>query len=385
MKEIKDILSAYDQAAARNIRCVLATVVHVEGSSYRGAGARMLVDEFGQMTGAISGGCLEGDALQKALHALAQNKNKLITYDTGDEADAVVGAQLGCEGVIQVLFEFIDPANPVPIDLLRKAITGRQNQVVVTLFDLDNPTGPQPGTVARWANEQMQAQLPVEVLKTELVRAIQQVNESGQSLFRRYELQDGSLCAFLELFEPSRHLVIVGAGNDARVMAQLAEPLGWELTVVDGRPSHANSTRFVSSCQVLVSKPEAVLENLHIDHQTAFVLITHNYQYDMAVLQQLLLHTDVPYIGLLGPKKKFLRMQKDLEETGVHVSESNWKRIYAPVGLEIGGETPAEIALSILAEIQAAFAKKPGGFLREKEGAIHSKKNKQFETIRIHA
>lgn len=120
MRELDTIILRYLELKSQHIRCVLATVVHVDGSSYRRPGARMLVDEYGNITGAISGGCLEGDALRKALFALDKQENKLVTYDTSDEDDAIIGAQLGCNGIIQVLFEPIDytDANN-PCELLR--------------------------------------------------------------------------------------------------------------------------------------------------------------------------------------------------------------------------------------------------------------------------
>ncbi len=116
MKEIHDILRAYQEATAAGIRTALATVVEVEGSSYRRPGARMLVTETGNLTGAISGGCLEGDALRKALLALQQNRNKLVTYNSMDEEDHQFGIQLGCNGIVHILFEPIHPglpANPI--------------------------------------------------------------------------------------------------------------------------------------------------------------------------------------------------------------------------------------------------------------------------------
>ena len=121
MRELDVIISKYEFLREKSVECVLATVVHVQGSSYRKAGARMLVDEYGNITGAISGGCLEGDALRKALHALHRQINKLVTYDTNDEDDAIIGAQLGCNGVIQVLFEPIDYLDDLnPCELLKK-------------------------------------------------------------------------------------------------------------------------------------------------------------------------------------------------------------------------------------------------------------------------
>src|SRR5680860_48235 len=146
MRELDAIISKYELLKEQDLQCVLATVVHVEGSSYRRAGARMLIDEFGNITGAISGGCLEGDALRKALHALHQQKNKLVTYDTSDEDDAVIGAQLGCNGIIQVLFEPLDYRdNRNPCELLKTLVFQNKPLAIVVQFDL-NKQKDQPGT-----------------------------------------------------------------------------------------------------------------------------------------------------------------------------------------------------------------------------------------------
>jgi xanthine dehydrogenase accessory factor len=135
MKELREIINAYDAAVHAGKKAALAAVVHLDGSSYRRPGARMLVSDEGELTGAISGGCLEGDALRKALLVLSQQQSKLVTYDTSDEDDATIGIQLGCAGVIQVLFEPIQANNPNnPIQLLRKAVAVRQKSVLVTLF-----------------------------------------------------------------------------------------------------------------------------------------------------------------------------------------------------------------------------------------------------------
>src|SRR5258708_39244085 len=146
MKEIRDIVRAYDMAQSEGKRSALATVVHVEGSSYRRPGARMLVTEDGQLTGAISGGCLEGDALRKALFAINQQQNKLVTYDTTDDDDVQFGVQLGCNGVVHILFEPIDDSKDYhPVKLLKEMIGERRDAVLVTLFS-PNPLQEQPGT-----------------------------------------------------------------------------------------------------------------------------------------------------------------------------------------------------------------------------------------------
>lgn len=381
MREIDQIIKSYEQLKSENLSCVLATVVHVEGSSYRRAGARMLVDENGIMTGAISGGCLEGDALRKALLALHQNQNKLVTYDTSDENDAVIGAQLGCNGVIQVLFEPISYENPDnPIEKIKHANASGEQMMIGTLFHLDR-TKTQPGTsLLIDGNLSMIGNLPEELvdqLKTDCRIAL----SDKTSLFREYVSEGESHYLFLEVFSPPPKLVLVGAGNDAQLLAEMAELLGWDIIVTDGRPTHANTERFVSSCQVIVSKPEQVLEQVRVDEQTVFVLMTHNYQYDLAVLRVLLQNKEIPYIGILGPRKKYDRMLADLSIEGIAPSEKDLNRIYAPVGLEIGAETPSEIGLSILSEIQAVLTKTGGGFLKNKKGPIHRKKNNEFKRI----
>ena len=146
-KEINNIVTAFKEAQLQGRHAALATVVHVEGSSYRRPGARMLVEENGKMTGAISGGCLEGDALKKALLAISQRQNRLVTYDTLHEDDIEVGVQLGCNGIVHILFEPIDPSHPNnPIAILEHCMLQKEDVVVATLFSIKNYHGHQPGT-----------------------------------------------------------------------------------------------------------------------------------------------------------------------------------------------------------------------------------------------
>lgn len=374
MKQLLEIIKAYDAATKVGKASVLATVVHLEGSSYRRPGARMLVLEDGMMIGAISGGCLEGDALKKALLTFTEKKSRLVTYDTSDEEDVNVGIQLGCEGVIQVLFEYIDSAHVFnPIELLRKATAKRQQAVVVTLFDLTDKKNNQIGTcLVQEQNGTIAEAMQQSALK-ELIK--QDVNEAilnGQSAIINYASTDIICNAFIECILPPISLVVVGAGNDAISIMQIATVLGWEVKVVDGRHTHAKTERFINACQVLVSKPESVLQQVSIDNRTCFVLMTHNYQYDLQMLKALLA-TQVHYIGVLGPKKKLVKMLDALKQEGIILTEEMLARIYGPTGLDIGAETSEEIAVSIIAEIQAAFAGKEGTMLKWKQDQIHSK------------
>ncbi len=374
MKELRDIIQAYDKAVQAGKRAALAAVVHLDGSSYRRPGARMLVTDEGELTGAISGGCLEGDALRKALLVINQQQSKLITYDTSDEEDATIGIQLGCAGVIQVLFEPIHPNHSHhPIQLLRKAVAVRQPSVLVTLFSITDKRNAHPGTcLLLEANGNISGGIPFEALNDVVIQDAKGVMESHQSAFYHYISEDEQVTAFIEYLQPPVSLVVIGAGNDAIPMMQIADTLGWDVRVVDGRNTHARPDRFASACQVLVSKPEQVLEQIPIDNQTVFVMMTHNYNYDLAMLKALL-HTAVPYIGMLGPRKKLERMLDDLREAGITVTEEMMQRIYGPVGLDIGAETAAEIALSIVAEIKAVLQQKSGNMLRYKSDVIHDR------------
>jgi len=384
MRELETILAAYDEMKSKSLGCVLATLVHVEGSSYRKAGARMLVNENGEMTGAISGGCLEGDALKKALLALEQEQNKLVTYDTSDEEDAVIGAQLGCNGIIQVLFAPIRPQESYnPMELIRKVIHTEDIMVMITLFNLQK-SKPQPGTRIL-VDQAMNSTGNVEqidyldVIQADARKAFIQ----NTSFFIEYHRSGEIQHAFIELHQPSPTLVLVGAGNDAQVLAQLATISGWKVIVTDGRSTHANDQRFHGSCQVLVSEPERILENIRIDHRTAFVLMTHNYQYDLSVLKLLIQEAEIPYIGILGPKKKYQRMLDELGNQGIELSRDQLARIYAPVGLDLGAETPAEIGLSILAEIMVVLNNAGSGHLRKRLSPIHDKSNYAFKVEHI--
>jgi xanthine dehydrogenase accessory factor len=374
MKEIREIIKAFDDCAAAGKKAALASVVHLNGSSYRRPGARMLVDDEGRLTGAISGGCLEGDALRKALLVIAQQQSKLVTYDTSDEEDMTVGVQLGCEGVIQVLFEPVDAGLALnPVHLLRKAVAKRQKSVLVTLFSAGEKHKPQTDACLLMEEDgTITGDIPVAAIKDAVMKDVREAMETGVSLFRNYTAADTSITAFIECLQPAISLVVVGAGNDAVPLVNMADILGWEARVVDGRNTHAKPERFAAACQVLVSKPEQALDQITIDGQTAFVLMTHNYNYDLAMLKALL-QRNTAYIGVLGPKKKLERMLGELKEQGVTPTEKQLSCIYGPTGLEIGAETAEEIALSIAAEIKAVFAGRQGGPLRDNKGFIHAR------------
>ncbi|MDB5088374.1 MAG: alanine dehydrogenase [Mucilaginibacter sp.] len=376
MKELQDIVNAFDKAGKAGKQTALATVVLVEGSSYRRAGARMLVTEDGQLTGAISGGCLEGDALRKARLAMAQSKPMLVTYDTTDDDDAKFGVGLGCNGIIHILIEPIFQLNEnSPVNLFKRFLNKREPVVLITLFSLNNRQAAQPGTcMLMTADEYTQGTIPDNEIKEALLSDAKDVLKNGNSVTKTYVYGNGYTC-FIELLQPAVSLVIFGAGNDAIPVVQLAAVLGWHVTLVDGRTNYAIPERFPLVKKIVIAKPNQALSQITFDERTIVVLMTHNYNYDMAMLRQLL-PLQLPYVASLGPKKRLQRMLDELQEEGMEITSGQLESIYGPAGIDIGSENSDEIALSIIAEIQAVLSKRTVNSLRDKT-AVHKRHAEQ--------
>lgn len=367
-KEIGDIIQAFKIAQQQGRQTALATVVMVEGSSYRRPGARMLVEDNGKMTGAISGGCLEGDAFKKAMLAVIQQKNKLVIYNTMDE-DVEFGVQLGCNGIVHILFEPVDPDDSNnPIALLEKFYQESKEVVLVTLFSLKNFHSTQPGTCFYFDGERTISKIEDKDLEYHVKENSITALSKRNSLIEQYS--ETGFTALVELLQPPVSLVIVGAGNDALPLVEMATILGWQVTMIDGRSSHANKQRFLKAHQVIVGKPPEAIKQITIDERTIFVLMTHNYNYDMAMLR-VLSGTVSRYIGILGPKKRLYRMLDELQEQGIVLTDEQRATIHGPAGLDLGAEAAEEIALSIVSEIKAVLSMRPGTFLRDKPGVIH--------------
>lgn len=367
MKEITRILEVYEQVDFTQRKAALATVVWVEGSSYRRPGARMLITDDGRWEGAISGGCLEGDALRKARQVMRDGSPIVVTYDTMDDDANSFGVGLGCNGIIDVLIEPIDPTDAQnPVGVLREFVRQRDVRVLATVLKADAFTNLTPGT--RFVLTEPDAnQVP-----NWLIDTMRDVLDTGKPLTKPFLVMSGTVEVFIERIDPGIELVIFGAGYDVVPVAKLARELGWQVTVTDDCVAHLSPKRFPVATCVLFADRTAVIDQLTITGRTAAVLMSHNFNYDRAVLQALLT-TDVPYIGMLGPRKRFDRMRAEWEKAGQFFAEADFDRVHAPIGLDLGAETPDEIALSIIAEVKTFFAKGSGGFLKDKPGPIHER------------
>jgi xanthine dehydrogenase accessory factor len=382
MKELKRIIEVYENIDFSQRKAAMATVVKLYGSSYRRPGARMLITDDGRWEGAISGGCLEGDALRKARQVMSTGEPMLVTYDTMDDENAdSLAVGLGCNGIIDVLIEPIIPDHIYnPINLFKTYTTHsvRDIAVLMTVFRTEGKSDLQVGERFLLLNDGTLHPSNTKSLPLFLQQDLTKVAQSGRSQVKLYEQPSGKIEAFLEVLHPGIHLVIFGGGYDAIPVVRLAKEVGWHVTVSDDCVAHLTPIRFPQANAMVNANRKEILQHIPITPFTATVLMSHNYKYDMAVMENLLT-TQVPYIGMLGPRKRFQKMLEQFEAQDKTFDTEIINRVHSPIGLDLGAETPDEIALSIISEIQAVFAGRIGGFLNQKPGFIHERSQQQVE------
>ncbi len=305
-------------------KAALATVVEVKGSAYRRAGARMILSADGRSAGVINGGCLDADLWARARMTMETGAAQLAVYDTTSSQDIVFGLGLGCRGVVKILIEPIADLSWL-----------RDDTVVAVEFE--------------------------GALGTRLF--------TGEFEGRPRIVQTATGRAYVERLEAPQTLLIFGAGADAVPLAQMGELLGWQVRAIDPRAPHANRPVHLQS--EFIAPPN--LGGLEIADGAACVLMTHNFLHDLEILKRVL-PSDASYVGVLGPRR---RTDELLDKLGgatlapaIAVTPQQLAKLHAPVGLDLGSETPAEIALSIVAEIQKQIRGKSGQSLRELD-AIH--------------
>jgi xanthine/CO dehydrogenase XdhC/CoxF family maturation factor len=368
MKEQKAIVEAFRKTDLTERKVAIATVVRVRGSSYRSPGARMLITDDGKWVGSISGGCLEGDALRKARKVMSELEPVTVTYDTSEDSNQNLGIGLGCNGIIDVLIEPVIPDNDRnPVALFEKLISRKEPVALATIF---SNTAYQGEKLLLTANNEVLTSLSNSRLNDLVKPELEKVFLTRKSEVRSFSFENTSLEIFVELIQPSVSLMIFGGGFDARPVSQLAKSLGWDVTVTDECVAHIAPVFFPTADKLSLCHREFIDRDFKITPFTACVLMSHNYEYDRDVLKKLL-SSATPYIGILGPRKRFEKMLADFEAEGIRVSADDFHRIHSPIGLDIGAEAPDEIALSIVSEIQGKFSNRSGGFLKYRNAPIH--------------
>jgi xanthine dehydrogenase accessory factor len=359
MKELEQILRLWKDVETSGESAVLATVVKTSGSSYRLPGARLLLAPNGQRAGSISGGCLEGDLIKKA-HWFTENGPVIRKYDTTPDGEIASGFGLGCSGVVHVLLERLTPGKPTILNLIRETRSERRPAVIAHLIH--------PATVAgqRLVIDTL-GKLDHNLADAGLASSLER--EGKTSLAERASrtvLVNDEIEAFVEILTPPPRLLVFGAGDDAVPVTELAKYLGWQVFVFDGRAHYARREKFPQADAVIV-RPVGEAIAPEIDAWTAAVLMSHSYAQDLEMLRELS-GTGLSYLGVLGPRKRTVQL---LSDAGLDASTLG-PTLHSPMGLDIGADGPEQVALAVIAEIQAALNGRAGGLLRERIGSIHS-------------
>lgn len=373
MSEISEVLAAISELAARGAPMALATIVATRGSTYRRAGARLLVPAEGPAIGNLSGGCLEDDVARAGREVMANGVPQLLTFDMTAEGDAVWGYGLGCNGAIDV---FVEPAEMAieTAAAFRVAMLANRPAAMVTVIESSAPDEARPGARLLIGADG----LSYGGISPELDRGARAAAEAGiadgRSTVRELPLPGGAVArAFVEVAQPPLRLVICGAGHDAIPLVRQAAALGWRVVVADIRRALLTNERFPEAESFVDANPPEAAAAIGPDERTAVVLMSHNYLRDGEYLRSLagVGIARLAYLGLLGPRGRTGKLLAELEAEGVSLTDADRARLHAPAGLDLGAEEPEEVAAAIVAEILAVERGHSGRPLRDTTGPIH--------------
>ena len=342
--EAEDILDLYDDGP--HDAAVLCTLVELSGSGYRRPGARLIVvrDAAGivRRAGMISGGCLEGDLCRRAF-GLAATGPKVVAYDTREDAPVPAGFNTGCEGVVHVL---VEQATAAKLNETRHSIESNKASPEALIYH-----GSDIGR--RYTAADAPAWLELDEPDEPISRVIAD---------RR---------VLIDPHHPPRPLIVVGDGDDARPLVDLAAAAGFRVWLCGRRSALATAERFPRANRVLCGGVDDLLIRLPLTPRSAAVLVMHDLAEDAAWLPPLLAST-CGHVALLGPKRRVARVMADLHERGSLPETTSLKKLHAPAGLDLGGDGPQAVALSVLAGVQASLHERDSRPLRDGSGPIHA-------------
>jgi len=361
---VREILPQLETWVADGRRVALATLVRVVKSAPRQPGAVMAVNDGGQVVGSVSGGCVEAALYEEAQAVLESGRPRLCRYGISDEEAFGVG--LTCGGTIEVFVQTLDDA-VAWLAPLSNALLVERHVALATVM-----TGPAAG--ARLLVEDVGARGTtgspgLDAALAAEARAMLRLGASGLRHFGPAgEQRQDDMTVFIESFAPPPRMLVFGAIDFAVAAVRMGKFLGFRVTLCDARPIFATRARFPEADEVVVRWPHEYLAEVKLGPRDAVCVLTHDAKFDLPVLVEAL-KTDVGYIGALGSRRTHERRRRDLLEAGV--SEADLARICSPVGLDIGGRTPEETAVSIAAELIALRNGRPGGRLSAGTEAIH--------------
>ena len=347
---MEDIYSEIVRLLGSGTPASLATIIQVTGSSPRGLGSKYLVAKVGPALGSVGGGCLEARVWDGAMESLKKTKSALMRFSLDDENMEDSG--LICGGTVTILIEPLqsEEGNHLPIYQRIKEMRekGEEGLLASVVSRGSAPISVQGSKLLYGTQgEKWGFLLEGEAFEEEIRRRFEE-NPTGELGVQSFEHNGQTIEILLEPIQTDPTLYIFGAGHLAQALSPLGKMADFRVVVIDDRPMFANSERFPEADQVLVEPFEMVFENLQINPQSYVVIVTRGHLYDGEVLEQAI-QTDAGYIGMIGSKRKIAVLYKDLMQKGI--KKQLLDRVHAPIGLHIHSETPAEIAISIMAEL----------------------------------
>jgi len=346
-----NLASGHDNAA-------LATITQTRGSTFRRAGASMLVLSDGQLVCELSGGCPQRDIALRAQQAMAGGQPVLVAYGRDSNYDVML--ETGCGGELEVLIEPLsEPRHLQFLDAIAQLRSHRQAGAMATVYAMDdvvlapNPQRLVQGGGASWSD------IDNHGLRQHLADALASTTDLPTAVTQRLPMDGHHYDVLLESLRPPHALVIIGDSVSARALAALSVQLGWQTTLVD--PAQA-STDAVHGIRHIAASPRALATQIVFDHLTSAVVMTHRLERDLGYLEALL-ETPVSYLGVLGSRQRAAQIRKAFPQTHA--------RLYMPAGLDVGSETPQEIALAVAAEILAMRNGRNGSPLSHSQTPIH--------------
>ena len=363
---MEEVLDQIEILGKTDKRVAMATLVATRGTAPKKEGAKMWVGEGGRILGSVTiGGCVDARVIEDSEEVLSGSESRLLSLALGEE-DAWEGG-FTCAGTIQVLIEPFDFANPAS-ELVRVYRTidaeVKEGRFTALATRLDNPAS----KLLVFENGESSGGLGDSSLDV-------QARSTAGDLIRKRASRTVALGAgaavdvFFEVHGPPATLVIFGAGHVSMLLVGLAKELGFRTVVVDGRPRFATRERFPAADELLIGIPSEIAQSMRYNSSTFVVLAAHDYKYDIPVLKKVLM-TEAAYIGMLGSKRRGESILEFLKESGV--PRESLERVRVPVGLDIGAQTAAEIALSILAEAVAVKSGRSGEPMSARDKARRS-------------
>ncbi|HSD87594.1 MAG TPA: XdhC family protein [Kofleriaceae bacterium] len=349
---------------------LVATVVRVQGSAYRRPGARMLLTQFRWITGSVSGGCLEGDIASKGWWRTRDGEPIVVTYDSrlpdnADDDDVRSAFGLGCDGVVEVMLERGNtPGRIDQLEVADRCLRTQKRGAVVTVIHSRVSAVRVGQRVAVIQGSEAFSDPMDEILRIAMVADAKAAISSGESCTRTYSSERGSVDVFVEAILPPPRVFVFGTGHDVVPVITITKALGWDVSVCTSQARVSTRQRFAAADEVLVGTPAEVAARIDECDRPVALIMSHHYETDRENIR-MLIGSRACYIGVLGPRSRTLRLLQELE---IAMPDA---RVHAPVGLELGAETPQEIALAIASEVQSVMTRAPASSLRDHLGPIH--------------